>query len=686
MKKIFALVSAVLLITSCAKEAEPHFEMATGEGAMRLGVAMQSEVSDTQSMVVKIYKVEGEGDAATETLIRRYNSLADVPEYLNILAGNYIAKVQVGEKRVVSLTEKYYYGEQSFTVKAGEVEAVTVDCELCSTIVRVVYDASVAEKLNAGYFTTVAIDDSYDAAAIKTGDVHSFTFNETGEGYVMMPEGETSLYWHFEGSNDSNGSIVKEGLIENVKPSAKYTITLKYSKDAPGILEIEATVDESIEEKNDEIIFSPDPTIMGVNCDVNDEQSSIDGDRQYKVSALATISTMQITIDGVIYDLMNATTNGITVVKNSESEYVVTISEEFFANVSGGHKELIFHVEDADGGKVNKTIAYSVQGIEPITTSDYDLWFGNVTFKANVLNTAATSIKVAYRANGGEWTMVDAVASSDGSYTATGSDFAAEKNYEYKLVVDNVDSGMVLTHSTAAGAQLPNGDFEQWHTKDQVIYPYLEGASPFWLTGNLKMQVVVTVLVELTKPVNDPRPGSDGQYSAYLKSQKPGGVKFAAGNLFTGNFTLDGMDGTVGFGRDFNFTAKPKSFSFWMKHYQGTINENSGSPASGQDKCTVMVLITDWDEPYKVSTADTSTFFTMDDLKTMDGVIGYASYETTQSNETWTEYTFDINYREDMKNVKPKKVVVSFTPSGYGDYFCGSTDSWMYVDDVRFNY
>ena len=56
MKKILALVSAVLLLASCAKEAEHHIEMSSGEGAMRLGVAMQSDATEAQSVVVKIYK------------------------------------------------------------------------------------------------------------------------------------------------------------------------------------------------------------------------------------------------------------------------------------------------------------------------------------------------------------------------------------------------------------------------------------------------------------------------------------------------------------------------------------------------------------------------------------------------------------------------------------------------------
>ncbi|MBQ8493022.1 MAG: DUF4493 domain-containing protein [Alistipes sp.] len=689
MKKIFALVSAVLLIASCAKEAVPHFEMATGEGAMRLGVAMQSEVSDTQSVVVKIYKVEGEGDAATEKLIRRYNSLADVPEYLNILAGNYIAKVQVGEKRVVSLTEKYYYGEQSFTVKAGEVEAVTVDCELCSTIVRVVYDASVAEKLNAGYFTTVAIDDAYDAAAIKTGDVHSFTFSETSEGYVMMPEGETSLYWHFEGSNDSNGSIVKEGLIENVKPSAKYTITLKYSKDAPGILEIEAKVDESIEEKEDNIMFSPDPTILPDNFDMTEEQSSIGEPRKYMISALAAIDAMSITLDGTDYDLLSGDVQGVTVEKVNDTAYNVTISHEFFLAATGGHNTITINVEDVDGGKVHKDVVYNVQGIMPIATSDYDLWLGNVTFKANVLNTAATSIKVAYRANGGEWTMVDAVASSDGSYTATGSDFAAEKNYEYKLVVDGVDSGKMLAHTTATGSQLPNAGLEDWHTSGTPYYPYAQGSAPFWLTGN---EGSASFGGNLTVPSNDIRPGSTGSYSAYLQS-KYVVIKFAAGNLFTGGFRLNGTDGIVSFGRPFTFNAKPKSFTYWMKNNEGAINRIKGSPSgttinSGDpDRYVNVVILANWTGPYSVDTSNAdATTLTEERIKNMDGVIAYAWMVGTDSNPDWTEISRELTYLPGMENVKPNYVVVSFTPSGYGDYFTGSEDSWMYVDDVRFNY
>ncbi|MBQ2239624.1 MAG: DUF4493 domain-containing protein, partial [Alistipes sp.] len=161
MKKILALLGVVLVVASCSKDTDTKVEMASGEGAMRLGLAMPAEIAD-EDVVIKVYKVE-EGN---ESLIRRYDAVADVPEYLALLEGDYVAKVQVGQKRAVSFDQKYYYGEQEFAVERSVVTPVTVDCKLQSTIVKVNYDATVAEKLNEGYFTTVAIAESYDAQAI----------------------------------------------------------------------------------------------------------------------------------------------------------------------------------------------------------------------------------------------------------------------------------------------------------------------------------------------------------------------------------------------------------------------------------------------------------------------------------------------------------------------------------------
>ena len=371
MKKLLTLLSVVLVAVSCSDNIDSSINVDYGEGAVRLGVVTRAESSAIDAdtpVVIKIYKVEGE----EQQLIRRYTSVNDVPATLALLAGDYVAKVQVGEKRAVSFDDKYYYGEQEFSVEKNAVTDVKVDCKLQSTIVKVVYDDTVAEKLSESYFTTVVIADSYDSAAIATGDVFSLTYTETREGYFVMPEGQTSLYWHFEGTHPVEGDIMKEAIIENIKTSAKYTITLKYSKDAPGNLVFEATVDESVEEIDDTILFSPDPTVMGDGFNEKDLQSSIET-RTYNVSSLANIRKLSIDADGVEYDILNGNVNGVSVTKVDDLNYKVTIAPAFFNVVAGGQNAITFNVEDTDGGKLKKDISYNVQGIMPLSTGEQPL-------------------------------------------------------------------------------------------------------------------------------------------------------------------------------------------------------------------------------------------------------------------------------------------------------------------------
>ena len=130
MKKLLALLSVVLIAVSCSDNIDSSINVDYGEGAVRLGVvtrnAESSAIDAETPVVIKIYKVVDE----EQQLIRRYTSVNDVPETLALLAGNYVAKVQVGEKQAVSFGNKYYYGEAEFAVEAGIVTRVAVDYRL----------------------------------------------------------------------------------------------------------------------------------------------------------------------------------------------------------------------------------------------------------------------------------------------------------------------------------------------------------------------------------------------------------------------------------------------------------------------------------------------------------------------------------------------------------------------------
>ena len=662
MKRIFAFLSAVLVLASCSKDTEPVVEMAINEGAMRFGVAMQAEIGAEDDVLVKIYKVEN----GEQKLIRRYEALSDIPDYLVLLSGDYVAKVQVGERQIASFDQRYFIGEESFTVTDGEVTEVDVECHLLSTTVCVEYDATVVEALNDGYFTAVAVADNYDAQAIEIGDVFALNYETTKDGYFVMPEGQTTLFWHFEGTHPVEGDIVKEAAITEVKPGYKYTVKLKYSKDAPGDLKIEATVDVSVEEKDDTIIFSPDPTVMSDGTfELTDVQYSTTESRTYLVSSLADINVLNIEVAGQVFDLLQGDVAGVEVVMTDATNYTVSVKAEFFNEVEAGSQNLTIHVEDIDGGRLNKSIAYSVQGILPFTAEQRNLWARKATFKVNVVNSEATDVVVAYSTDGSTWSEAVATKGADGLYTAAISDLSTSKNYTYRLKIDGVEFGKSYSFATEDGVQLPNSGFEEWSNE--------KTPAGLWNSGNNSFVTLMT----------RNEGAHSGSYAAFLKSQYA--VKFAAGNLFTGDFQLNisTMSGVVTFGKSFSFNASPKSFSFWMKNTQGTINK--GDKASGTDIYTAMVLITEGNR-YAVDTTNESSFLALDRLGTLPGIIAYGYVSDTDSNADWVQKTITLNYVDGWETKTPKMVVVSFTPSGYGDYFCGSTDSQMYVDDVQFNY
>jgi len=681
MKKILSILCLALLATFCSKQDDEQVP-ATDRGAVRMNVALAGSAPADGSIAVKIYRVTD----TERQLIRRYTSLADIPDYLALLADNYCVTVEAGDKLPASMTDKSYSGETEFTVTPGAVTDITVDCKMLSTIVAVEYDATVTDLFESGYATTVAVGESCDKTAIAQNGTPNLTFAADGEGYFIMPEGETSLAWQFEGTHTVEGQIVKSGVITDVKPAVKYTVRFKYSKDADGMLAIVATVDESVSEFDDNISFSPNPTIIGDGFDINEEQRFIGGGHNYSVSAVAAISELTVTVGDTVCDLLSGNHAGIAVTVTDDKNIVVTLGEEFFAKLSGGRHEVVFNVKDADGGKLEQSVAYTTQGVNPLATSDYDLWNCTATFSATVFDTAATDVIIAYRQQGGEWKNVTATHTAGDIYTAAGSDFFAGTTYEYRLLMSAAQVGAALQTATPDGAQLPNAGLESWSKPEKAYYPYAEGEAAFWTTGN-DGSTTLGDKWNLTTPSTDVHAGSEGATSAYLKSQYPsflGIGKFAAGNLFIGEFSMNGMDGIVDFGRPFTYTAKPKALSFWMKNLAGQIDQNSGKPISGTDINQAVIILAKWDAPRRVDTKNIDqTFLDVENLDKEPGVVAYGVFRTQESVAEWYERTIDLTYISDER---PNYIVVSFAASAYGDYFCGSTDSYMYIDDLKLIY
>ena len=681
MKNILNIIlcaSFALLTAACSKEPKQNLEMADNEGILSLNLDFEGSRTDIDANTpfeLKIYRYATDG---SKELVRKYTALSDIPQYIWMIKDNYCAQVKVGAKTLASFTDKYYTGSSDFTITAGDVTNVEVECFMENIPVAVAYDATVAAHFTGEYYTYVATSNSSNLDEVVEGKTPSLKYTDNGEGYFILPDGLSNLSWYFYGT-DGNNPITMSGVIENVESRKLYTLKFKYSKDAPGGLVISATVDNIPDYRLDNVPFSPDPTIKGVGFDIESTFDYTGGSYTYNIAALDTISQIEIIYGQNTLDLLNSTYEGITVSSTSAKEYNVELSEAFFAQMYGGKQTFTIHIADASGGEGSQQCVYNVAGILPLNS--YDLWFGVADFSAMAFS---DNVTIGYRADGGEWTLLPvSAAGAANTYNATATDFAAGKSYEYALFADGVQVGLSLSVSTPNGAQIPEAGFENWSYggKYDALCPTADFNNLFWDTGNHALASYN--LGELTSSSTDVRSGATGLYSAYMKSMKAavlGIGKFAAGNLFVGRFVnTDGMGGIVEFGRAFDFTARPKAIRAWIKNNQGTINE--GSHTSGTDLAKIYCCLTD--RKFTVNTNNESTFFTPD-LNT-EGILAAASWQSEESRSEWTLIEIPFEYKENV-TTKPTILVLTFTCSGYGDYFTGSTNSYMYVDDVEFVY
>ena len=301
-----------------------------------------------------------------------------------------------------------------------------------------------------------------------------------------------------------------------------------------------------------------------------------------------------------------------------------------------------------------------------------------------------------YRQTGeDEWIEVDNITIDGGNFSACIENLEPLTSYDVLAFSDDATTEIV-TVTTEDIFTLPNAGFEEWSTNDKgVICPYIAGGEPFWGTGNDGAAMASTTL---TEPTTDVRPGSDGEYAASLQSKKAalmGIGKFAAGNLFLGEFGgLVGMDGLVNFGRP--CSARPVALHGWYKYNCGTIDEFGKTPTArpelkkgDSDEGQIMIAVGNWTAaeyggsescPVVVNTKDESTFFN----KSGKNVIGAGEMILTESSDGWVEFTLPLEYVTTSE--VPTHIVIVFTGSRFGDYFTGSTQSLLLVDDIELIY
>ncbi len=304
----------------------------------------------------------------------------------------------------------------------------------------------------------------------------------------------------------------------------------------------------------------------------------------------------------------------------------------------------------------------------------------------DVVGIADTDMGMRYRKKGStSWVeMPDKWKSiSGGNMSVIARGLETETTYELIAYADDNTSDIV-EFTTGTEYVIPNAGLEDWVMQGKTWYPYASPSQAYWDTGN-PGGTSLGEQYNITNRSTDIAPGSTGKYSAYMQSMFPnmaGVGKFAAGNIFVGYYgETQGTNAKIYFGQPMSVAIRPTGVRFWVKYNCGEINYVGDKQVSGADLTKIFACICNWSAPHCVNSADKSTFF---DPRNGEGILGYTYFESNTSQTEWKQMTMKFDYKE--FTTTPNYFVFTLSCSGHGDYFTGSTGSWMYLDDVEILY
>lgn len=379
------------------------------------------------------------------------------------------------------------------------------------------------------------------------------------------------------------------------------------------------------------------------------------------------------------------------------------------------HYILNFKVADAgginkptvtiDGEEITYTFQFNVstEATTQLEAASANAWSNFAYVEGSVLSAESelepTAMRFEYKtADADEWTTVTA-ANEGGNYKATLTALTPATTYVYRMVYEKGEENYVsdeVSFTTEAATPLPNGNLDDWYMSGKTWYPVTENdynvSGSFWDSSNPATTTGAGALVNKNPTQgNSTTVHTSGGQSAELKSQYASAFgigKFAAASLYTGKFnSLVGTNGAkIDFGQ--SFVSRPTALHGWFHYTSGKIDYRGGNTPEGlgemgtDDLCSIYVALSK--KQKQVDNTKTETFL---DLENDADIIAYGQLADAEAVTTngWKEFTLNFKY----KTLDPQDsyyLIIVFSSSKYGDYFTGSTNSVMYVDDLELVY
>ncbi|MCH5220923.1 MAG: DUF4493 domain-containing protein [Muribaculaceae bacterium] len=725
-KKIYQYSAIALLAVTIAACSEEQINIG-GEGKLVLKTSLSTDMTVVSRTVeqdlidncmVWISNEKG--------LIRRYDKYNDVPtEPISLLSGHYVAEAWTGDSVPASFEKRWFKGREEFDIESSDTKTVNLECKIANVAATVSY-ADGMENVLHDFSMTIG----------HKGGSLIYSGREERRGYFMMPSFDKNLAYELRGTQLDGKEFVYNGVIEDAQPGTEYALKVTFtpvSNEVGGAI-FSITIDNTTIEKGVDLQVIAAPKISGYGFSIDTplmtEKGTV-GKRTIYVSSATKVNSVILRSDifnsmtilgGNEFDLLKMNEAGLKVIneaginhqnnyneENDETLIKINFEEPFTNTLDNGNYSIEIVATDQYGKTSTCDWRLLISDALVMTSpmpEDGAVSHFSATLYGTVTKDGVENIGFKYRRVGTEeWSTVEGVAMSRSyavgtEYTATVTGLEDGAEYEYVATSDDYESTITQRFTTLRCIQLPNSSFEDWCTEGKALVPGTSYATTFWDSGN---HGSTTLSINVTENSTDY--AHDGQYSARLKSQYVGVGgslgKFAAGNIFAGNYlrTVGTTGGELGWGRP--FAAKPKSVQLWVKYIPKTVQSGSKSgdgnymPAGSLDQGIIYAALvddtkqkytqsgnnfngTEW--PCIVRTASAELFD-----KDGANVIAYGEQIFMEATEGEGLILIEIPFK--YKSAKtPSNIIFVASASRYGDYFQGGEGSTMYIDDIKMIY
>ncbi len=726
--KIFPILgmlaaTGATMLTGCSDEQT----LLAGEGKMFLSTRVNSDVKVESRAVDDLAASTIVWISNSEGVVRKYNGISEVPvDGIKLMSGEYTIKAWAGDLKYASFDSRWFEGQETVTLAAGDKKSVEVVCKIANVVTSVKYAEGLSELIS-----------DYSVTVSHKGGSLTFEGDDVRKGYFMMPEGVTTLDYVFNATSDGK-PISLRGTIENVQPAHEYVLNIlsqgtEADQNGAGFITIE--IDDQMTEIADEVVITTPPAITGYGFDINTPVAGASGSITRKsVYVCAASPLTSVIVSGIEgeadIDLCKAASGELAALATKGISHEVTdvdggqmmkiIFDDVYLNTLPNRDEpyvISFTATDQGRKTTRATLQLRISEAPAITNpvKAENIDYATAVLEGQVAKDGVESVGFEYRVKGSaqDWTYVAADAQARAAYakgqtvTATVSGLEIETAYEYRMVSGTVESpaefkAEILEFATKETPQLPYADMEDWGTDtDKAAIPMTTGGEIFWDNGNHGSQ---TLGKNITNPSTAIKHG--GTRSAELHSQFVGmGIigKFACGNLFIGKYIETiGTDGVIGFGRPLPFEIptglKIKSVKLWVKY-------NPQPVSNSKDECDFLkqgdmdqghIYVALFDGPdngdedannhgkygYVVRTKNQSRLFD----KQAVNVCAYGERIFTEATPGSGMVEVEIPFEYYAGKGTPKMIAITCAASRYGDYFSGGRDTKMYIDDVKLVY